>query len=196
MLRIKLLITVYDLICISSGSPFFVDFLLYICCIRDRDLFCGCRSRFPPTKLAVTWCLTTSFVRKSPSSTVRFESIAHCNAIGTSFNDGYHIQTDRGSLFAMLSSRLAQASLRASAHQFSRRAVVNSVRTYAAAAAPDTKPPVALFGIDGTYANALVCIHPPLSLYPTIEGVTEGWHGKTTKLANILANQHLGITKL
>lgn len=30
------------------------------------------------------------------------------------------------------------------------------VRGYAAAAA-DSKPPVALFGLDGTYANALVC---------------------------------------
>ncbi|EGD93627.1 ATP synthase oligomycin sensitivity conferral protein [Trichophyton tonsurans CBS 112818] len=54
----------------------------------------------------------------------------------------------------MLSSRVAQASLRASAQQFSRRSVVNGARTYAAAA-QDPKPPVALFGVDGTYANAL-----------------------------------------
>ncbi|WEW57172.1 ATP synthase F0 subcomplex subunit OSCP atp5 [Emydomyces testavorans] len=55
----------------------------------------------------------------------------------------------------MLSSRFVQTSLRASAQQFSRRAALNRVRTYATPAAPDSKPPVALFGIDGTYANAL-----------------------------------------
>ncbi|EAS34192.1 ATP synthase F1, delta subunit [Coccidioides immitis RS] len=54
----------------------------------------------------------------------------------------------------MLSSRVVQASLRASAQQFSRRAAINGVRTYAAPA-QDSKPPVALFGVDGTYANAL-----------------------------------------
>ncbi|EEP81543.1 ATP synthase F1, delta subunit [Uncinocarpus reesii 1704] len=54
----------------------------------------------------------------------------------------------------MLSARVAQASLRASAQQFTRRAAVNGIRTYATPA-QDSKPPVALFGIDGTYANAL-----------------------------------------
>ncbi|KAL1954395.1 hypothetical protein VTO42DRAFT_1210 [Malbranchea cinnamomea] len=52
----------------------------------------------------------------------------------------------------MLSSGAARAGLRASA-QLSRN---TAVRTYAAAAqAQSVKPPVALFGIDGTYANAL-----------------------------------------
>ncbi|KAI1936780.1 ATP synthase F0 subcomplex subunit OSCP atp5 [Ophidiomyces ophidiicola] len=60
----------------------------------------------------------------------------------------------------MLSTRFVQASLRGSAQHFSRRAALNGVRTYATPA-QDTKPPVALFGIDGTYANALVCILPP-----------------------------------
>ncbi|KAI1914378.1 ATP synthase F0 subcomplex subunit OSCP atp5 [Ophidiomyces ophidiicola] len=54
----------------------------------------------------------------------------------------------------MLSTRFVQASLRGSAQHFSRRAALNGVRTYATPA-QDTKPPVALFGIDGTYANAL-----------------------------------------
>ena len=31
------------------------------------------------------------------------------------------------------------------------------VRGYAAPASADVKPPVALFGVDGTYASALVC---------------------------------------
>ncbi|KKZ68411.1 ATP synthase F1, delta subunit [[Emmonsia] crescens] len=57
----------------------------------------------------------------------------------------------------MLSSRAAQSSLRATAHQFSsipRAAALNGIRTYATATT-STKPPIALFGIDGTYANAL-----------------------------------------
>ncbi|EXJ56517.1 ATP synthase F1, delta subunit [Cladophialophora yegresii CBS 114405] len=36
-----------------------------------------------------------------------------------------------------------------------RTAPRTAIRTYAAPAAADTKPPVALFGLDGTYANAL-----------------------------------------
>ncbi|KAL2001079.1 hypothetical protein VTN02DRAFT_2246 [Thermoascus thermophilus] len=57
----------------------------------------------------------------------------------------------------MLSSRVARAGLRASVQQFSsvpRTAAVNGIRTYATPA-QDVKPPVALYGIDGTYANAL-----------------------------------------
>jgi F-type H+-transporting ATPase subunit O len=60
----------------------------------------------------------------------------------------------------MLSSRVFTQAARASA----RRAVaapralsVPSIRTYATPAGPDSKPPVALYGLDGTYASALVC---------------------------------------
>ncbi|PGH23471.1 ATP synthase F1, delta subunit [Polytolypa hystricis UAMH7299] len=57
----------------------------------------------------------------------------------------------------MFPARTLQTSLRASAHQFSsipRTAAINGVRTYATPA-QETKPPVALFGVDGTYASAL-----------------------------------------
>ncbi|KAL1966124.1 hypothetical protein VTN77DRAFT_4872 [Rasamsonia byssochlamydoides] len=53
----------------------------------------------------------------------------------------------------MLSSRLARAGLRA-VSSAPRSAAINGIRTYAAAA-QDVKPPVALYGIDGTYAHAL-----------------------------------------
>lgn len=58
----------------------------------------------------------------------------------------------------MLSARLARAGLRASTTQFSapRTAALNGLRTYATPA-QEAKPPVALFGVDGTYASALVC---------------------------------------
>jgi hypothetical protein len=59
----------------------------------------------------------------------------------------------------MLSARLARAGLRASTYQISsvsRSAAIGGIRTYAAAASQDVRPPVALYGIDGTYANALV----------------------------------------
>ena len=58
----------------------------------------------------------------------------------------------------MLPSQAARAGLRASTHQFTslRRSVaLDGIRTYAVAA-QNVKPPVALYGIDGTYANALV----------------------------------------
>ncbi|KAL4876104.1 ATP synthase delta subunit-domain-containing protein [Aspergillus karnatakaensis] len=56
----------------------------------------------------------------------------------------------------MLSARLARAGLRASAQQFSvpRTAALNGMRTYATAT-QEVKPPISLFGVDGTYATAL-----------------------------------------
>ncbi|BCS26482.1 F1F0 ATP synthase subunit 5 [Aspergillus puulaauensis] len=56
----------------------------------------------------------------------------------------------------MLSARLARAGLRASAQQASvpRTAALNGLRTYATPA-QEIKPPVSLFGVDGTYATAL-----------------------------------------
>ncbi|KAJ0422806.1 ATP synthase delta subunit-domain-containing protein [Aspergillus carlsbadensis] len=56
----------------------------------------------------------------------------------------------------MFSVRLARAGLRASAQQLSvpRTAALNGLRTYATPA-QEVKPPVSLFGVDGTYASAL-----------------------------------------
>lgn len=63
----------------------------------------------------------------------------------------------------MLSARVAaRAGLRNFAAP--RSVAVGGLRTYAAAAQQDVRPPVALYGVDGTYANALVsfAIHGPL----------------------------------
>ncbi|KAA8650753.1 F1F0 ATP synthase subunit 5 [Aspergillus tanneri] len=56
----------------------------------------------------------------------------------------------------MLSTRVARAGLRATTQQFSvpRTAALNGLRAYATSA-QDVKPPVSLFGVDGTYATAL-----------------------------------------
>ncbi|KIW20884.1 ATP synthase F1, delta subunit [Exophiala spinifera] len=51
----------------------------------------------------------------------------------------------------MMSSRLMRPAFAAAR----RTAPRTAIRTYAAPASADTKPPVALFGVDGTYANAL-----------------------------------------
>lgn len=62
----------------------------------------------------------------------------------------------------MLSARVAaRAGLRNFAAP--RSVAVGGLRTYAAAAQQDVRPPVALYGVDGTYANALVsfAIHGP-----------------------------------
>ena len=61
----------------------------------------------------------------------------------------------------MLSRQLKTVTLRAAASSRSTVAVTSpAVRTYAqaapAAAGQDAKPPVALYGLDGTYASALV----------------------------------------
>lgn len=57
----------------------------------------------------------------------------------------------------MLPASVARAGLRATAQQFAmpRTAVMNGLRTYATAT-QEVKPPVALYGVDGTYATALV----------------------------------------
>lgn len=52
----------------------------------------------------------------------------------------------------MMSSRFARPALAAVRRTVPRTAI----RTYAAPTAEQTRPPVALFGLDGTYANALV----------------------------------------
>jgi len=61
----------------------------------------------------------------------------------------------------MLSGRAILPVSRATAWRTatgSRLIVPLGVRTYAqAAVAVDSKPPIALFGLDGTYASALVC---------------------------------------
>ncbi|KIX01339.1 ATP synthase F1, delta subunit [Rhinocladiella mackenziei CBS 650.93] len=51
----------------------------------------------------------------------------------------------------MMSSKLPRLAFAATR----RTAPQTALRTYATPAAPDTKPPVPLFGLDGTYANAL-----------------------------------------
>lgn len=57
-----------------------------------------------------------------------------------------------------MSARVVRAGLRATTQQFSvpRTAALNGLRTYATPA-QDVKPPVSLYGVDGTYATALVC---------------------------------------
>lgn len=59
----------------------------------------------------------------------------------------------------MFSSRALTSAVRAAAPRTPIAARFAATRSYAAAAAPTSsqnKPPVALFGIDGTYASALV----------------------------------------
>jgi len=55
----------------------------------------------------------------------------------------------------MFAGRFAARAARVAAP----RAPIAPMRSYAAAApsSASTKPPVALFGVDGTYASALVC---------------------------------------
>lgn len=56
-----------------------------------------------------------------------------------------------------MSARVARNGLRAAQHFSVARPAMNGLRTYATPA-QEVKPPVSLFGVDGTYATALVCL--------------------------------------
>lgn len=57
----------------------------------------------------------------------------------------------------MLSRQTRSLLLRVPARKNNKRMFAADVRGYAqAAAVQDTKPPIAIFGLDGTYATALV----------------------------------------
>lgn len=70
-------------------------------------------------------------------------------------------------MFAVRSAAVARS---AAVSMAPRAAVVSLVRTYATAGSADVKPPVALFGLDGTYASALVC-----TSFVTIANSLSGW---------------------
>ena len=68
----------------------------------------------------------------------------------------------------MLSARFARAGLRATQFSVPRTAALNGMRTYATPAAQESaRPPMALYGVDGTYASALVCRSHPHVLFPS-----------------------------
>lgn len=68
----------------------------------------------------------------------------------------------------MMSARFARAGLRATQFSVPRTAAVNGIRSYATPA-QETRAPVALFGVDGTYASALVCTSiAPVLLRPCV----------------------------
>lgn len=60
----------------------------------------------------------------------------------------------------MLSRQVFRAA-RAAAPQRAVTLRAAPVRSFAAAATADSQPPIAVFGLDGTYASALVCDMPP-----------------------------------
>ncbi|KAK0635016.1 ATP synthase delta subunit-domain-containing protein [Bombardia bombarda] len=92
----------------------------------------------------------------------------------------------------MLSRQALLRSMRAAASQ---RAAISQTRAYAAAASSDkVKPPVALFGIDGTYATALyTAAVKTSSLEPTAKGLAAlaSLVEKDKKLVSILATPTL-----
>lgn len=90
-----------------------------------------------------------------------------------------------------------QAILRAARTAAPQRAVASQVRFYAAAPAANSdtvKPPVALFGLDGTYATALyTAAVKTSSLEPTAKSLASlgGLFKKDAKLAGILSTPTL-----
>lgn len=102
----------------------------------------------------------------------------------------------------MLSRQIKTAALRSATPRNS--CVINAIaspliRTYAqvapsqTASAPDSKPPVALFGLDGTYASALVRLK---TLFSLLQGIMLDVHGKMGANRNVkkvyCCSQNLG----
>ncbi|KAI0809357.1 ATP synthase delta subunit-domain-containing protein [Xylaria sp. FL0064] len=89
-------------------------------------------------------------------------------------------------------SRQAVRSLRAAAPQ--RTFARSSVRSYAAAATQDVKPPISVYGLDGTYATALYTAAVKTStLDPTARALNAlgDLYTKDAKLATVLATPTL-----
>lgn len=81
-----------------------------------------------------------------------------------------------------------QALLRSARAAAPTRAIASQVRFYAAPASNDTvKPPVALFGLDGTYATALVRHAPTLpEQRDPLRSLEERRYSEDTMLGNWL----------
>ncbi|KAI1275776.1 ATP synthase delta subunit-domain-containing protein [Xylaria sp. FL0933] len=89
-------------------------------------------------------------------------------------------------------SRQAVRTLRAAAPQ--RTFARSSVRSYAAAATQDVKPPISVYGVDGTYATALYTAATKTStLDPTAKALNAlgDLYTKDAKLATVLATPTL-----
>ncbi|GAP89012.1 putative ATP synthase subunit 5 [Rosellinia necatrix] len=89
-------------------------------------------------------------------------------------------------------SRQALRSLRAAAPQ--RTFARSSVRSYAAAATQDVKPPISVYGLDGTYATALYTAAVKSStLDPTAKALSAlaDLYAKDAKLAAVMATPTL-----
>ncbi|KAI0101853.1 ATP synthase delta subunit-domain-containing protein [Nemania sp. FL0031] len=89
-------------------------------------------------------------------------------------------------------SRQALRSLRAAAPQ--RTLSRSAVRSYAAAAPQEVKPPIAVYGLDGTYATALyTAAVKSSSLDPTARAISAlgDLYTKDAKLATVLATPTL-----
>ena len=100
----------------------------------------------------------------------------------------------------MFTSRALTSAFRAGAPRAPIAARVVATRTYAAAAAPSnasTKPPVALFGIDGTYASALYTAAAKTStLEPTAKSLENlsNVFKKDPKLSEVLGAPTLSVS--
>jgi F-type H+-transporting ATPase subunit O len=61
----------------------------------------------------------------------------------------------------MFAGRVAARTARVAAPRFQVSATRSFAEAAAKPAAANTRPPIDVFGVDGTYASALVCAHEP-----------------------------------
>ncbi|KAK6345438.1 ATP synthase F0 subcomplex subunit OSCP atp5 [Orbilia javanica] len=94
-------------------------------------------------------------------------------------------------------SRTATSIARAANPIAPRAAVISSLRTYATAAAADAKPPVALYGIDGTYASSLYIASAKNSTLDTVDKSLKSLKTlleKDPKLTNVISSPTLSAS--
>lgn len=121
-------------------------------------------------------CSLPEATAKLPSSKPRFLKTVR-EARSTTFEVPHRIQPPPVTMFSR------QALLRSARAAAPQRALLGQTRTFAAASSEKVKPPVALFGLDGTYATALVRPH---SSDRPIGSVSRPWWKDTAREGGVL----------
>ncbi|KAK6359470.1 ATP synthase F0 subcomplex subunit OSCP atp5 [Orbilia brochopaga] len=97
-------------------------------------------------------------------------------------------------MLSRTTASIARAAASSSASIAPRAAILSSVRTYASAAESSTKPPVALYGIDGTYASSLYIASAKTSTLDTVDRSLKSLKqllDKDPKLTNVISSPTL-----
>ncbi|KAF3911537.1 hypothetical protein ABW20_dc0109167 [Dactylellina cionopaga] len=97
-------------------------------------------------------------------------------------------------MLSRTAASIARAAATSSTSIAPRAAILSSARTYATAASVDSKPPVALYGLDGTYASSLYIASAKTSTLDTVDKSLKSLKAllvKDPKLTNVISSPTL-----